>query len=63
MSSVRLLFVDIARGLIPCFIVRIVCARGVINVRIDLDSISWNPTPPRPVGVVAMSHACCGNVD
>ena len=48
-------------GISPCFIVRIVSARGVVYVRRALASWSWSPRPPRPEGVVAMYHAWFGS--
>jgi len=41
----------------PYFVDLIELARGVVNVRMALASMSWNPRPPNPDGVVDMCHA------
>ena len=37
------------------------CANGVVNVRSARASMSWNPRPPSPEGVVNRYHACVGS--
>jgi len=45
-------------GFIPCFIILMVCANGIVNVWSALASISWNPRPNKSVGVVVINQAC-----
>jgi len=47
-------------GFRPNFIVLIDCASVAVNVLMALASMSWNPRPPKPGGVVAMYQACSG---
>jgi len=54
------LILIVCAGLRPKFMVRMDCARVAVNLLIDFASMSWNPSPPRPGGVVTMYQACSG---
>ena len=60
MSCSRVSFTFIFCGIRPYFVVLIEFASGVVNVRIALASMSWNPRPPNPDGVVDICHAWWG---
>jgi len=47
-------------GANPCCDARIDLANGITKDFIAMVDISENPRPPKPVGVVAMHHACSG---